>query len=261
LSGSYPDYRFITVRRSPEIDDADVVDVWLVDGRSPHPELESLYELLDSREKSRADGCLSGGDRREYVVAHAAVRCIVGERLGIAPTLIRWETGPHGKPELGGGGEHPRVNLSHSGELCMVAVTSSRGVGVDVQRVATGAVAAMARRYYPPAEARLVLDAADAEEQSDLFARLWVRKEALVKAAGSRLTRGLAAPVHEPAPMTVDFRADGAPGLFRVADLEAPKGYQAAIALSGAASFKVVQRSWSWPTSRAARQRQLCTGS
>ena len=142
----------------------------------------------------------------------------------------------------------PQVNLSHSGDLCMVAVTSSRRVGVDVQRLApSSAAAALARRYFPPAEARLVLDVDGAEDRTDLFARLWVRKEAVVKAAGARLTQGLAVPVHGSAPVVVDFHPDSAPGRYRIADVETPQGYRAAIALSGGEAFEVVQRRWTWP--------------
>ena len=107
-------------------ENTDAVDVWLIDRGSPHPALERLCALLDPGERLRADACATEEDRRRYVLAHAAVRCIVGERLGVAPTRIRWGIGPHGKPDLLGAGEGPQVNLSHSGDLCMVAVTSAR---------------------------------------------------------------------------------------------------------------------------------------
>jgi 4'-phosphopantetheinyl transferase len=145
----------------------------------------------------------------------------------------------------------------------MVAVTGSRRVGVDVQTVvAERAAVALARRYFPLHEARLVLggeggedsdvrgdseDGERGEDRAELFARLWARKEAVVKAAGSRLTQGFAVPVHGSVPLTVDLRADPAPGLYRVADVEAPRGYRAAVALSGGEGFRVVRRRWTWP--------------
>jgi 4'-phosphopantetheinyl transferase len=232
--------------------DADTVDVWLIGDGAPHPALEPLQAVLDQGEQLRANACSTEAGRREFVVAHAAVRCIVGERLGVPPAQIRWTRGPHGKPELCGPGEAlMRVNLSHSGGLCMVAVTGSRRVGVDVQTVgADRAAAALARRYFPPHEARLVLGGEDGErgeDRAELFARLWARKEAVVKAAGSRLTQGFAVPVHGSAPLTVELRADPAPGLYRVADVEAPHGYRAAVALSGDEGFRVVRHRWTWP--------------
>jgi 4'-phosphopantetheinyl transferase len=283
LSRGHLGYKFVLV---------DTVEVWLIDGRKPCPAVESLLELLSPSERERADSCLSERDRREYVIAHAAVRCIVSEQLAIAPALVRWEIGPHGKPHLSGHAQPLEVNLSHSGDLCMVAVSPSRPVGVDVQRLATGpAAAALAQRFFPPEETRLVLDAddnpvakgttdvdesghagdttahadphADARKDADgdtgtcdpaqpatrpeIFARLWVRKEALVKAVGSRLTMGLAVPTHGPAPLTIRHpRIEQGP--VRIDDLNAPHGYSAAIALAGADPFRVVSREWTWPT-------------
>ena len=225
--------------------DADTVDVWLVGDDLPHPALEPLHAVLDPGEQQRANACTTEAGRREFVVAHAAVRCIVGERLGVPPAQIRWTIGPHGKPELCGVDAGLRVNLSHSGGLCMVAVTGSRHVGVDVQTVvADRAAAALARRFFPPYEARLVLNG---DDRTELFARLWARKEAVVKAAGSRLSQGFAVPVHGSVPLTVELRADPAPGLYRVADVEAPRGYRAAVALSGDEGFQVVRHRWTWP--------------
>ena len=176
-------------------DGADTVEVWLIDCRAAFAAVDGLLALLGPREHRRAEACLSQEDQREYVIAHAAVHCIVGERIGVAPAQVTWRIGPHGKPHLSG---HPRsveVNLSHSGGLCMVAVSASRPVGVDIQRLATGTTpVALARRYFPAHEARLVLEADDAVAGHDtaaasgamarpeLFARLWTRKEAFVKA-------------------------------------------------------------------------------
>jgi len=246
-------------------DGADPVEVWLIDCRTAYPAVDSLLALLGPQEHRRAEACLSPQDRREYVIAHAAVHCIVGERIGIAAAQVTWRIGPHGKPHLSGYARSVEVNLSHSGDLCMVAVSASRSVGVDIQRLATGTTpVALARRYFPADEARLVLEAEDAMAQSELFARLWTRKEAFVKAVGSRLTTGLAVSMQGPAPLTAHPRATGL-GPVRVDDLEAPPGYRAAIALTGAEPFSVVPRTWEWPVElsqpRAATQTQPCKGS
>jgi 4'-phosphopantetheinyl transferase len=248
-------------------DGADTVDVWLIDGRAPCPDVVNLLALLGPDERTRAEACLSAADRREYVVAHAALHCIVGDRIGVAPAQVGWKLGPHGKPHLSvsGPGRRVEANLSHSGDVCMVAVSAARAVGVDIQRLASGSTAAaLARRYFPPQEVRLVLAAEDAAGQAAVFARLWARKEALVKAAGSRLLRGLAAPAHGPGPLTV-HHPGVSPHPVRVADLQAPPGYCAAVALIGTEPFRVVTRTWEWPQAlweaSTARQRQPCTGS
>lgn len=246
-------------------DGADTVEVWLIDGRASCPDLANLLALLGPDERARAEACLSEADRREYAVAHAALRCIVGDRIGVTAAQVTWQIGPHGKPHLSGCERRVEANLSHSDDFCMVAISPLRPVGVDIQRLTTvSASVALARRYFPPEEVRLVLDAEDAAAQPEVFARLWTRKEALVKAAGSRLIAGLAAPAHGPGPLTVHHPAVS-PEPVRVADLEAPPGYCAAIALIGAEPFRVVTRMWEWPEAlwvpSTARQTQPCTGS
>lgn len=258
-------------------DGADPVEVWLIDGRDSCPAVGDLLALLGPHERRRAEACLSQQDRREYVIAHAALHCIVGERIGVAPPQVTWRVGPHGKPHLTGHARSVEVNLSHSGDLSMVAVSALRPVGVDIQRLAAGSTPeALARRYFPPEEAELVLDAShevaagdavhvdDAPAQPELFARLWTRKEAFVKAVGSRLTTGLAVSMQGSAPLTVHARATGF-GPVRVDDLAAPAGYRAAIALAGGEPFSVVSRPWDWSQAplepRAATQMQRCKGS
>lgn len=248
---------------------ADPVDVWLVDDDVPGPGLEFLCTVLDPAERQRANTAMTAADRRRFIVAHAAVRHVVGDRLGVPPENLRWAIGAHGKPELRGTGEGLRVNLSHSDGQCMVAVSASRPVGVDIQCLVADATAvALARRYFPALESRLVQEAADGSP-AVLFARLWARKEAVVKAAGTRLSLGLAVPVHGVCPLTVAMDVDGVPESYRVVDVAAPEGFRAAVALAGDAAVRVMLHQLIWSaadgatasTSNAARYTQLWNGS
>jgi 4'-phosphopantetheinyl transferase len=211
----------------------DSVDVWLADARVAEAALPALHALLDGDERARLSSIVHQIDRRRFVVAHAVTRRIVGAVLSAPPAELRWTRNANGKPALTAPYTGVECNLSHSGDLVMVAVSGRRSVGVDVQRVMPDLdCAAMARRFYPPGEAQLVLG----EGGPERFAELWARKESLVKAAGGRLTRGLATPVAGPAPVLVEHD-----GPFRIADLTAPAGFRAAVALSGAAPFTVTQ--------------------
>lgn len=199
--------------------------MWLV--RSPLPDalLARLAGLLDPRERARA-AALDPVGRRRFVAAHGAARVLVGERVGIAPRDVRWEYGPHGKPEVDG----VRMSLSHSGDLAAVALTSARPVGVDVQRHTPGLdTRAMAVRYFPADEAPLVTGAA-------VFATLWARKEACVKATGGRLTEGLALPV---------AAGPVVRGRYHVVDVPVPDGFAGAVALHGPEPLRVSTASWS----------------
>jgi hypothetical protein len=75
-------------------------------------------------------------------------------------------------------------------------------------------------------------------QRSAAYGRMWVRKEACVKAAGGRLTQGLGLPVGvEPDNVVVEDRIAGLGGPWRVADVRMPPGYAAAVALNGVEQF------------------------
>ena len=83
-------------------------------------------------------------------------------------------------------------NVSHSGDVFLYAVSRGRTVGVDVEWKKEGlAVEAIARRYFAPGEARLLLEQAPSEQRLPNFYRCWTRKEAYLKAKGTGLTTEL----------------------------------------------------------------------
>ena len=233
---------------------ADVVDVWLIRTDLPGPVLAGLEALLDDTERQRAGALLEPADRGRFVAAHGAARLLIGRRLGAPPARLRWRYGPHGKPELAGPWTGAQVSLSHSGNLAALALTGRRRVGVDLQRRLSGVdVTAMARRFYPPADARFVTTGCGPADQADRFTRLWTRKEACVKVGGGRLIPGLRLPVCDPGEGAAGGVAgsevagsgvagSGAPCLVR--DVSAPEGFYAAVALEGPLPYHVTRRCW-----------------
>jgi 4'-phosphopantetheinyl transferase len=205
------------------------VDVWLIPTEVPPDRVAELAAMLDGHERRRADALVVLRRRIRYVAAHAAARVLIGRYLDVPPGSVSFTRGPHGKPEVAG----LRVNLSHSGDLAVLAVTSRRPVGVDVQRLLPHLDAPrMAARYFPAAEARYVA----AAEPASRFAELWARKEACVKAAGGRLVPGLALNVHDGADVVCQ---NGHP--YRWRDLPAPENFRAAVAAGGSEDFSVSQ--------------------
>ena len=81
----------------------------------------------------------------------------------------------------------------------------------------------MATRFFPADEVAY-LDG----DPAGRFARLWARKEAVIKAGGGRLWRGLACRCAARRTMLVDYDATegqvAAPGPYRVCDVAAPDG-------------------------------------
>lgn len=135
---------------------------------------------LTDAERARHDRLRFAADRDAYTAAHLLVRACAAEVLGVAAGLVRLEQrcprcgeAGHGRPSVRG---EPGlyVSLSHTRGY-VAAVAASAPCGIDVQTVATSiprtAVTAPEQRWL--------------DEQPDplpAFTRLWVRKEALVKA-------------------------------------------------------------------------------
>jgi 4'-phosphopantetheinyl transferase len=225
--------------------EADTVHVWLIAADLTGAALAGLASVLDDAERQRVDGIGLARHRRRFIAAHGAARVILGQRLGVPAGAIGWRRGRHGKPELTGAAVDTQVNLTHSGDLAMLAVTGRRAVGVDLQRLPSNVdPIRMSARYFPAAEARFVAAADGPAEQLHRFAGLWARKEACLKVAGGRLVPGLRLPVRGPAEVVRD-PGGPLPGPYRLRDLPAPPGYHAAVALAGELPFQVVQHRWS----------------
>ena len=226
----------------------DLARVWIVPVDLPPEVVARCRDVLDDSERARAAAFLNQRDRKQYTVAHGALRILAARELQVTPSALRWDPGPYGKPELADPWSGLSISLSHSADLVAVAIAVSRAVGVDIQHLVPRLdVVAMSARFYPPAESTYVAAGRDASERTDRFTRLWSRKEAVVKAAGGRLWPNLRIAV--PGPRDV-VRCAEPSGAHRVADVPAPAGFRAAVALAGAAPF--VTQAMAWPSEVAA---------
>ncbi|MFF4249663.1 4'-phosphopantetheinyl transferase family protein [Streptomyces sp. NPDC001663] len=217
------------------------MDVWTVPLDGPPATVATLSRILSGREVERGGRCRFESDRRRFIIAHGALRMILAGYLDVPPEELRLQRGRHGKPRLADGSDL-RFNLSHSGELGLVAVTRHAEVGVDVDRLRPGLpVEPFAERFFPAPDARFVAAAAGPTERAERFLRLWTRKEAVVKAAGARLTQGLGLTVLTDAGVVRDPSGQ-IRGAWSVRDMPVPDGYLAALAVAGTATPRISVR-------------------
>ncbi|MEU7571896.1 4'-phosphopantetheinyl transferase superfamily protein [Micromonospora sp. NPDC049240] len=210
----------------------DRVRVCVIAADGSPDELARCRAVLDRDERARAAALGTPWLRDRFTVAHGALRVLAGHAVGVPPSALVWRRGRHGKPTSDG----PHSSLSYSGSLVAVAISRDRPVGVDIEHLPPGRdPVGLAARFFHPAEARHVAAGADAGERARRFTRLWVRKEAVVKAAGGRLWPNLAVAVH---PDDVVQCVEPA-GAYRVADLVTPAGYRGAVASPGDAPYTV----------------------
>ena len=147
---------------------------------------------LSEDERVRAGRLVRARDGRRFVRCRGALRAILGGLLGIEPAGVTFEAGPGGKPVLPGSlAAGWRFNVSHSGELALIAVSRGFEVGVDVELARPIQQAGrIVESYFTAAEVAEFLKL-DEEERASAFIRGWTRKEAVVKAQGVGLA-GLA---------------------------------------------------------------------
>lgn len=171
---------------------ADVVDVWAVDLTQPPSIRMKLEGLLDSAERQRVNDLRSEVLRRRYVVAHGAVRSILGSYLGIEAAYVHLTRAPcwnceelHGKPLIQHAGSSLMFSLSHAHDVAFVAVANGRSVGIDVEWIATAApLLAEAPDAILSAEELRTLGRLPPGARDAFLTRAWVRKEAVLKASG-----------------------------------------------------------------------------
>jgi 4'-phosphopantetheinyl transferase len=114
--------------------------------------------------------------RRRWVAARWALREVLGRYLEREPATIELRFGERGKPLLADPAASLRFNLSHSGELALIAIGEGREVGVDVQLIGSRPA-----RFYAE----------------------WARREAIAKCHGA----GLWAPLPDTAVAVAELDA------------------------------------------------------
>jgi hypothetical protein len=133
-----------------------MIDVWLVD-----TDVDASPDSLSPEERERAERFRFDEHRRRWIAAHVALR----EILSKYTSDVQFVIGENGKPSLANGAV--RFNLSHSGDLAVIAV-SDHEIGIDVEQIRDGF------------DYESIAPAANRDE----FFRAWTRKEACLKARG-----------------------------------------------------------------------------
>jgi 4'-phosphopantetheinyl transferase len=224
----------------------DEVHVWSAPLREERPE---HYQLLSTAEREQAARFSHARSRLHFVAGRAVLRQILADYLDRDPAAIEFKFGKHGKPHLADEADTGlRFNLSHSGELAVLAVARGRAVGVDVEQIsAQRATHDIAQRFFSPNESA-ALRALPAELRVPAFFRCWTCKEAFIKLIGDGMTFPLEdfdvlfAPGEPPALLSV--HGDPAEAeRWTLHELSAPPGYAATLAVEGRVR-QVVQKTW-----------------
>ncbi len=158
-------------------------------------------------EEARRAGSLDPVRGARYAVTRAALRGLLGDRLGLDPRAVPIVYGDRGKPRLADGSLH--FSVSHGGDVSVVALCSCAPVGIDVESsLSPSRARGIADRFFHVKE-REALAELSPDRLADAVLRCWALKEAAGKALGLDLEELLQRVV-------LDVRDAVAPALERV---------------------------------------------
>jgi len=161
-----------------------VIHLWRF---GPYPSVhrdEALHELLSDAEKHRVARYRLAADRHRFARTRALLRLLLASYLNCAPRAVRIEVSRSGKPRLAELRDSLKFNLSHAGELALIALTQNQELGVDIERCRKiFKLERLAQRYFSPAECSEVLRA-DSQDRQLAFLTRWTQLEARLKAEG-----------------------------------------------------------------------------
>jgi 4'-phosphopantetheinyl transferase len=186
-------------------------------------------------EAVRAQRFVHDDDRRRFLAGRALARSVLGSYLDCPPADVTLALTAFGKPYLcRRDGPDLRFNLSHSGGLVALAVSVGADVGVDVEAAAPANADELVSIVLSEQERR-AFERLPPALRPAAFLRCWTRKEALLKAAGTGLSR-------DPRLLTVGWEVRGqavampeSAVSLAVQDLAVAAGASGAVALAAPA--------------------------
>jgi len=143
-------------------------------------------QVLDPEERAMFDRYRVDFKKVEFLTGRLLLKKFLAQHLNCAPAAVRFVKNDYGKlfltPELERKDAPLHFNLTHSGQMIVVAFTPYAEVGVDVEETTKDHLNLMPS-VYQPHEIEWV-DGKPTAEQQRAFYLLWTRKEAYMKARG-----------------------------------------------------------------------------
>ena len=177
------------------------IDVWQYPLHTEPPEAESI---LSTNEQLRAKRFHFPRHQRRFIMAHSVLRLILARYLDTTPHSLNFTEGKYGKPALD---NFPflHFNLSHSGDMALLAIGTSAPLGVDVEYISARPYIGIGQQLFSIKENKMLKASSKALSPLTFF-NIWVQKEALIKACGMGLsypTQQFDVPSHAFAPETI----------------------------------------------------------
>lgn len=168
------------------------VHVWLVAAGAPDIPHAHLESLVSPAEQSLCARMVRPVDKRRFIAVRAALRAILGRYFETPPSSISIAYSKSGKPfceNQAGDRGALHFNVSHAGDVAVIAVSRGLRVGIDVERMREMKSRDDILESFFSAEERAWVHSCPEEAQMDAFFRVWTRREAASKAVGTGLLK------------------------------------------------------------------------
>ena len=210
------------------------VDVWTAQFNQSRTVLAGCVAALCPSEIDRASRFATAELRSQFAFNHGTLRYILSCYTHESPELLKFDSGPYGKPLLRS--QACCFNVTHSGLLMVCAVSRIAPVGIDIEHIREMPdMVAIANGHFAPGECER-LGALPALYRTRGFFECWTRKEAFIKATGRGLSQGLHhfevtfGPEVVPRVVRLDGRSD-APEQWELHTFDLPEDYCGAVAV------------------------------
>lgn len=219
----------------------DEVHAWRISLNTPLEVVKKHENLLSEDEKERAGKFTRKEDKYQYIIRHGALRQILSCYVDINEKHLKFTYGKQGKPFLDGKHNMPGIhfNLSVSGPLALIAVTVSKSIGVDIERIRPGIDHLGIARLYFSADENSDLQKMDESRGLAAFYKMWTIKEACAKALGTGISQYL----DKPSMPLEQGTPDDSARRPVIHELRPEKGFAGAIAVMG--GIKKIS-CWNW---------------
>jgi 4'-phosphopantetheinyl transferase len=212
------------------------VTVWRIDLPAFEPHLSALTALLNDAERAHAARYGHRQDQVRAIVSRASLRLLLARETGLAPEALVFAHGANGKPMLAPPLSGVHFNVSHSGDVVLIAVSPDCAkLGIDVeQTVPLPDADAMAANLLTARE-QAAYETLSASARVQAVYQAWTCKEALAKACGDGVEGGfdrfevMVAPGEMPRVLAIDGSTAAAADWCLV-KLDVGCGYAAVVA-------------------------------
>ncbi len=178
------------------------IDLWQF---SLTHELKNTFELLNAQEQERAERFYFSKHKRRFATARATMRIILARYLNTSAEELEFTYNAHGKPEVIGTTKL-QFNISHTGDLALLAVGKNFPLGVDIEKYSARPYEGIAKNLFSHQEYEEFIKVPLALKPA-IFFHVWAQKEAFIKACGLGLsypTKHFSVPISMPTKQLVN---------------------------------------------------------